>query len=56
METIHILLRRDGEQDALGVDVGGQRKLDEDAINVIAGIELLDEGDELFGGGWSRAG
>ena len=50
VEAVDILIRRDGEQDALGIDVGGQRKLDENAIDFIAGIELLDEGDEFVGG------
>jgi uncharacterized protein YbaR (Trm112 family) len=50
MEAIDILLRRDGEEDALGVHVAGQGKLDEDAINVITGIELFDQSDELVSG------
>lgn len=49
MEAIDILLRGDGEEDALGIDMGRQGKLDKDAIDLIAGIELLDQGNQFAG-------
>jgi hypothetical protein len=56
MEAIHIFFRRDFEQHALGIDLLGERKLDEDAVNVVARVEFVDERDHLRGGDrlWRR--
>jgi len=50
MEAVNIFLGRDGVEEGLGVNLLGQRKLDEDAVDVVAGVELGDEGEHLGGG------
>ena len=54
VKSIDVLLRRDGEEDALGIDLGGKGKLDEDSVDVIASVELFDESEEIFRGGAFR--
>jgi hypothetical protein len=50
MEAISVFFGGDGVEQALGVNVFRQRKLDEDAVDVVAGVELGDEREQFFGG------
>ena len=50
MEAVDVLVGSDCLEETLGVDVLRQRKLDEDAVDVVAGVELGDEGEHLVGG------
>jgi hypothetical protein len=36
MKAINVLFRRDSEKDALGVHLGRQGKLDENAVDIVA--------------------
>ena len=58
METVDIFFGRDGEQDALRIDVRRQRKLYENAIDVRRVVEVPDENQEVFSGdiGFGRDG
>jgi hypothetical protein len=40
MKAVHILVRSDGVEQRLGVDLRGQRQLDENAVDLVAGVEL----------------
>jgi hypothetical protein len=44
METVHVLERRDGLDDLVVVDVGGQRQLDQDAVDAGVVVQRLDAG------------
>jgi hypothetical protein len=46
VETIHVLVRIDGEQDLLIVDVFGQGKLHQDAVNFWILVVLVDESQQ----------
>jgi hypothetical protein len=50
MEAVDILFGSDGEEDALRVDLFGERKLDENAVDFGAAIEIFHQGQEIFGG------
>ena len=50
MKTVHVLGGIDGFEDALGVDVCGEGKLDEDAVDLVVAIQAIDEGEHFFGG------
>ena len=50
MEAIHVLGGRDRQQNALGIDLRRQGKLHQDAIDIVAGIQALDDVQQ-FGGG-----
>jgi uncharacterized protein (DUF2237 family) len=52
METVHVLERRDGLDDLVVVDVGGQRQLDQDAVDAGVVVQRLDAGQQ-FGLGLS---
>jgi hypothetical protein len=54
MKAIHVFFRRDGEENALGIDLSGQGELHEDAIDLRADVEVADEFEELFGGDGGR--
>src|SRR6266851_1975294 len=56
MKTVHVLGGIDGFQDALGIDLRGKRKLDENAVNVVVAIQVFDDGEQIEGGhgGWRR--
>lgn len=56
VKSINILFGRDGKENALGIDVRRQGKLNKNAINLIAIIELLDQGDKFLGGRGLRRG
>ena len=50
MEAVDILIGSDGFEEPFGVDVGRQRKLNEDAVDLVAGVQVSDHGQQLFGG------
>ena len=56
MEAVHVLFRGNGHEDRFLVDGLGQGKLAEDAIDLLPGVELFDEGDEFDLGGGFRQG
>ncbi len=39
VEAVYVFCGGDGVEEHLGVDLFGQRKLDEDAVDVVAGVE-----------------
>ena len=49
METVDVFRRIDRHQYSFGVDLFRQRKLHEDAVDVIAAIQIFDEFQEVFG-------
>ena len=56
VKSIDIFFGRDGEQDALLIHLFRQWKLDEDAIDIGAGVQLFDGGKKLIGGnGFGRS-
>ena len=50
MKSVHVLLRRHREQHLLGVHLGRQRQLHQDAVDLIAPVQVLDQRQELLGG------
>ena len=50
VEAVHVLGRGDGIEQGFRIDVGGQRQLDENAVNLVAGVEAGHEAEHLFGG------
>ena len=50
VEAVDVLIGRDGEEDAVGVDVRRQGHLDEDAVDVGAAVEAFDDGEQFVGG------
>ena len=48
METVDIFFGRNGQQDALGIDLRWQRHLHEDTVDLGPAIELVDDGEEFF--------
>src|SRR5216683_3216697 len=56
METVHVFGGINGFQNALGIDLRGKRKLDEDAVDVVVAIQVFDDGEQIEGGhgGWRR--
>jgi len=47
VKSVDVLGRIDGFEDALGVDLGGKRELNEDAINIIVAIQIIDHGEHV---------
>ncbi len=47
METVNVLGGIDGFQDALGVHLWREGKLDENAVDVVVAIEVFDDGEEI---------
>ena len=47
VKAVDILVRVDGGDDQLFIDMAGKRKLDQDSIDRIIGVQLLDERNEL---------
>ncbi len=43
VEPVHVLHRVDGADDLRLVDLGRHRRLDEDAVDRVVGVQLLDE-------------
>ena len=43
MKAVHVFRGGDGVEEGLGVDLRGKRKLDEDAVDVVARVELGNE-------------
>jgi hypothetical protein len=56
MKTVHVLGGIDGFQDALGIDLRGKRKLDENPVNVVVAIQVFDDGEQIEGGHGGRRG
>src|SRR5207245_1716874 len=57
MEAVHVFCRIDGFENALGIDLGRKRELDENAIDVIGAIQIFDDGEQVEssrGGGRSN--
>ena len=50
MEAVDIFLRRDRQQHLLGVDLRGQRQLHQDAVDLVAPVQIVDQGQQLVGG------
>ena len=50
METIDVLGGRDGHQDALGIDLRRQGQLHQDAVDVGARVQRLDDRQQFRGG------
>jgi len=50
MEAVHVFGGIDGFEDALGVDLRGEGKLDENAVDVVVAIEVFDDGEEIESG------
>jgi hypothetical protein len=47
MQRIRILFRVDRAGDHRRIDLGGQRKLDEDAVHAVVRVEALDDLEQL---------
>jgi len=43
MQAVHVLRRIHGVQHALGIDMLGEGKLDQDAVHIVAGVELVHD-------------
>ena len=56
MEPVHVLLRRDGQEDGLLINPLRQRELTEDAVDIGPTVEFLNEGNQLCLGGLLRQG
>ena len=56
MEAVDIFGGIDGFEDFLGVNLCGKRKLDEDAVDVVAAIEIFDDGEQFAGADCSGRG
>mmetsp|Transcript_9747 Transcript_9747/g.16961 ORF Transcript_9747/g.16961 Transcript_9747/m.16961 type:complete len:318 (+) Transcript_9747:473-1426(+) len=48
MEAVNVLLEADGSQDDLFVDVGGERELHQDAVNVRIRVEVRHDLEDFF--------
>jgi hypothetical protein len=53
-DTIHVLVGSDGLEGLPFVDMGGDRVLEEDAVDGRIATEVFDDLDELGGGGPRR--
>jgi hypothetical protein len=54
MEAVYVFCGIDGFEDTLGVHLRRQRKLDEDAIDVVVAIQVSHNGEKFFGRGRCR--
>ena len=54
MKAIDVLLRQYRVEHACGVNLSGQRKLNENAVNARVLIEATDNAEHVFGGRRSR--
>jgi hypothetical protein len=55
VKSVNILCWVNRVEQGFGVNLGGQRKLDEDTVNVVTGVESGDEVEHFsggYGGGW----
>jgi len=48
VEAVHVLDGLDRPEHGLLVDLLGQRELDEDAVHVVASIQLVEESEQLL--------
>src|ERR1700730_5306691 len=56
MEAVNVFRGVDGFEDAFRIDLGGKRKLDEDAIDVVVSIQVTYELQHVVGGNSSGRG
>jgi len=49
MEAVNVFVGVDCFEESFGVDVAGQRKLDEDAVDIVAVVEVVDQVQHLVG-------
>src|SRR4029077_6257240 len=54
MKAVNVLRGIDSLENALGVDLGREGKLDENAIDGVIVVQVLDEAQHLFGGDGGR--
>ena len=56
MEAIDVFRGINGFEDALGIDLRRQRKLNQDAVHVVVAIQVFDDGEhfEHVDSGWRR--
>src|ERR1700682_2925894 len=47
MKSIDVFGRIDGFEDALGVDLGRERELNKDAVNIIVAVQIIDHGEHV---------
>jgi hypothetical protein len=50
MKAVHVFRGIDGLEDALGIDVYRERKLNEDPVDSVVSVEIADEAKHLVGG------
>ena len=50
MKAIDVFSRRNGVEDALCVDLRRERHLDEDAVDIVATVEAVDDGEKVVVG------
>ena len=49
MKSVHVFLRRYCEQHLLGINLGRQWQLHQDAVDLIAPVQVLDQRQEFLG-------
>src|SRR5208282_459701 len=49
MESVYVFGGIDRQQNLLGIDVRGQRQLNQDAVDFVAAVQAGDEGEQFFG-------
>jgi len=54
MKTVDVFSRVDGFEDAFGIYLRRERKLNENAVDVVVTIQAIDDGEEIFGADGSR--
>ena len=50
MKSVHVFCRIDSKQNLLGIDLRRQRKLNQNAVNLITAIQVGDQRQQLVGG------
>ena len=49
VEPVHVLVGRNGHQHPRGIHLGRQGQLHQDAVDVVAGVEIGKQLEQLFG-------
>ena len=49
MEAVDVFFRRDGQQNFLGVNLRGQGQLHQNAVDLIAAVQIVDQRQQLAG-------
>src|SRR3981189_121716 len=47
MKTVHVFGGIDGFQNALGIDLRGKGKLDENAVDIVVAIQVFNDGEQI---------